>query len=577
MAGQHSIFIGYRRDDTADVSGRVYDRLRGTFGPEAVFKDVDNLDPGIEFGEYILGVLPQCRVFLAMIGPGWADVRNETGARRLDDPKDWVRIELETALTTSGLQVVPVLVNGAPMPRADDLPETLRRLPALNAALVRRDPDFHKDMDKLIRALEAGVQTGRVEVEAPQAALAGSAAAWKLIADSLDVHDYAEFQTHFPGTPEVILAGRHRRLLDAWNLLDHGDPQAIAGFRKALFDSGFERLLRHSENVMDNAQRRVRERQAMEAEAARAREAAEVEARRNAEEEHRARVAARSRPGTVWRDAIPGLPESACPEMVTIPPGKFLMGSPKSEERWDGYDGREEPQHEVRIDYAFALGRFELTGEEFAAFISETKHDMGNSAYISAEGRNTPGKGWRDSAFFQTGRHPVCCISWTDARAYVTWLNGKLGIGGRPDAYRLPSEAEWEYACRAGTTTPFSFGATVSTAQANYDGSDVYGANKKGERRQRTTPVGSFPANAFGLHDMHGNVWEWCEDLWHPNFVGAPADGSAWIEGGDNSSRVLRGGSWHNKFAQNLRSANRVRNDPAVRIDANGFRLARTL
>jgi hypothetical protein len=163
---QHSIFIGYRRDDTADASGRVYDRLRGAFGAEAVFKDVDNLDPGVEFGEYILTILPKCRVFLAMIGPQWTDIRNEAGQRRLEDPKDWVRIELETALDTPGLQLVPVLVNGAPMPRSEQLPPSLQRLPGLNAAIVRRDPDFHRDMDKLIKALEAGVRTGRVEVEA---------------------------------------------------------------------------------------------------------------------------------------------------------------------------------------------------------------------------------------------------------------------------------------------------------------------------------------------------------------------------------------------------------------------------
>jgi formylglycine-generating enzyme required for sulfatase activity len=571
----HSIFIGYRRDDTADVSGRVYDRLRGTFGPEAVFKDVDNLDPGVEFGEYILGVLPKCRVFLAMIGPGWVDVRNETGARRLNDPKDWVRIELETALTTPGLQVVPVLVNGAPMPRIDDLPETLRRLPALNAALVRRDPDFHKDMDKLIRALEAGVASGRVEVEVPQAALAGSAAAWKLIADSMDVHDYTDFQTHFPGTPEVILAGRQKRQLEAWAQVSRSDSDAISAFLQAGAFPALERIARDAMSSAAEAKQRAFERVIEER---RAREAAEAEARRKAEEEARARIAARSRPGAVWRDAIPGLSESACPEMVTIPPGKFVMGSPSSEERWSGDDGREEPQHEVRIDYAFALGKHELTVDEFAAFIAETKHDTGASAYIwnGKRWEDTSGKGWRDPGFVQSGRHPVCCVNWNDAKAYVAWLNSKLGLEGRRDAYRLPSEAEWEYACRAGTTTPFSFGATISTAQANYNGEFTYGAGKKGEYRQKTTPVGSFPANAFGLHDMHGNVWEWCEDVWHASYNGAPTDGSARPAGGDSSSRVLRGGSW-GLIPQFLRSAYRGWNYPTGRSGGRGFRLARTV
>lgn len=543
MASQHSIFIGYRRDDTADVSGRVYDRLRLTFGAEAVFKDVDNLDPGVAFGDYILTILPRCRVFLAMIGPHWADVRNEHGARRLEDSSDWVRIELETALATPGLQVVPVLVNGAPMPRAEHLPEKLRRLPALNAAIVRRDPDFHKDMDKLIRALEAGMATGRVEVEAPQAALAGSAAAWRLIADSLDIHDYTDFQTHFPGTQEVILAGRQRRQLDAWSQIPKRDPDAIAEFLQTGVFPALERLAREAKETAAQAKQQA--------------------------------LAVRTRPGAVWRDAIPGLAQSVCPELVTIPPGRFLMGSPAGEE---GRFDTEGPQREVRIDHAFALGKHAVTVDEFVAFQAETKHATGGSAYIwnGQEWKDKPGKGWRDPGFAQSGRHPVCCVSWHDAQAYIGWLNGKLGLIGGADAYRLPSEAEWEYACRAGTTTPFSFGATISTTQANYDGHQTYGAGQKGEYRERTTPVGSFAANAFGLHDMHGNVWEWCEDVWHENYAGAPADGSAWIAGGNQSSRVLRGGSW-SRNPLLLRSAYRSGITPSVRFDVFGFRLARTV
>ena len=143
------------------------------------------------------------------------------------------------------------------------------------------------------------------------------------------------------------------------------------------------------------------------------------------------------------------------------------------------------------------------------------------------------------------------------------------------DAYRLPSEAEWEYACRAGTTTPFSFGETISTAQANYDGNYTYASGKKGEYRKQTTPVGSFPANAFGLHDMHGNVWEWCADPWHDSHDGAPTNGSTW-EGGDASRRVYRGGSWFS-LPRNLRSACRYWSYPSSRTDDIGFRLARTV
>ncbi|MFT3722337.1 MAG: TIR domain-containing protein [Hyphomonadaceae bacterium] len=150
------IFIGYRRDDTGDTVGRIYDKLCETFGKDHVFKDVDKTPVGRNFGEHILGVLPSCRVFLAVIGKQWLEVRTPEGARRIDDPLDWVRIELETALKTPGLQVVPVLVNDAVIPAEKDLPEALRPLSLLNAAKVRRDPDFHIDMQRLITAIGGG-------------------------------------------------------------------------------------------------------------------------------------------------------------------------------------------------------------------------------------------------------------------------------------------------------------------------------------------------------------------------------------------------------------------------------------
>lgn len=142
--------------------------------------------------------------------------------------------------------------------------------------------------------------------------------------------------------------------------------------------------------------------------------------------------------------------------------------------------------------------------------------------------------------------------------------------------YRLPSDAEWEYACRAGTTTPFWTGETISTEQANYDGDHVYGSGEKGDYRKQTTPVDAFKANPFGLHDMHGNVWEWCADAWHDDYDGAPTDGSAWLEGGNASSAVVRGGSWfdHPVFCC---SACRGNWNRVIRINNGGFRAARIL
>ena len=186
--------------------------------------------------------------------------------------------------------------------------------------------------------------------------------------------------------------------------------------------------------------------------------------------------------------------------------------------------------------------------------------------FAAATGRGLSGdEGWG------RGHRPVINVSWDDAQAYVAWLSQRTG---KP--YRLPSEAEWEYACRAGTTTPFYFGPTISTDQANYHGNYTYGSGQEGVYRKQTVPVGSFPANAFGLHDMHGNVWEWCADVWHDSYEGAPVDGSAWVEGGEQiggfcaavPGSAIRGTSVP-PFAAGT--------SPTAGTTIGGFRVARTL
>ena len=252
--------------------------------------------------------------------------------------------------------------------------------------------------------------------------------------------------------------------------------------------------------------------------------------------------------GLVFRDC------EDCPEMVVVPSGKFMMGSPASDKaRYES-----EPTHLVTIGYRFAVGVHEVTRGEFGRFVSATNRVMGESC-------------WRDPGFSQADDHPVVCVSWNDAKAYVGWLSKRTG-----KRYRLLSEAEWEYAARGGTRGPFHFGATISTDQANYNGHYTYGSGGKGVYRAKTLPVGSFPANGFGLHDVHGNVWEWVEDCWHNNYDGAPTDGSAWTSGGNCGVRVLRGGSWINAPGY-LRSASRNRIEAGFRDDGLGFRVARTL
>jgi formylglycine-generating enzyme required for sulfatase activity len=170
---------------------------------------------------------------------------------------------------------------------------------------------------------------------------------------------------------------------------------------------------------------------------------------------------------------------------------------------------------------------------------------------------------------FRGNERPVVNVSWREAMAFCQRLRLRTGKN-----YTLPSEAQWEYACRAGTTTPFHFGATISTELANYDGRQAYGDGPAGEYREQTTDVASFPANAWGLHDMHGNVWEWCADHWHANYDGAPDDGRPWLEENapEDISRLLRGGSWSH-YPVYCRSAYRDRNHPVNRYINCGFRV----
>ena len=235
---------------------------------------------------------------------------------------------------------------------------------------------------------------------------------------------------------------------------------------------------------------------------------------------------------------------------MAVPSGVYEMGSPSWEESRSGDEG---PVHRVSIAEPIAVGVYEVTFREWDACRrgGGCSHNPGDS-------------GWG------RGDRPVTNVSWVDAKEYVRWLSRKTGA-----EYRLLSESEWEYVARAGTSGPFHFGSTISPEQANYDGNFAYGSGRKGRYRKRTVPVGSFPANGFGLFDVHGNVWEWVEDCWHGGYGGAPSDGSAWTTGGDCAKRVLRGGSWLSD-PRFLRSAYRFRVETGFRDVNVGFRVART-
>jgi len=233
-------------------------------------------------------------------------------------------------------------------------------------------------------------------------------------------------------------------------------------------------------------------------------------------------------------------------EMVAISPGEFMMGSPETEAKRSKDEG---PQHRVRINYWFYAGKLEVTQAQWRVVM-----------------------GTNPSGFKDCDECPVEEVSWNDAVEFCRKLSARTGR-----EYRLPSEAEWEYAARAGTTSPFALGDTITPEIVNYDGNLPYANAAKGTYRQKTVPAGSLGvANAFGLYDMHGNVWEWCQDWYHKSYSAisgdAPTDGSTWLTGGEEKYRVRRGGSWYSS-ASGARSALRDVDSPDNRADHYGFRV----
>ena len=215
-------------------------------------------------------------------------------------------------------------------------------------------------------------------------------------------------------------------------------------------------------------------------------------------------------------------------EMVAIPGGTFLMGTEDKEierlvKKFGWEESWEKPQHEVAVP-PFFMGKYPITQAQWKAIAATAKIDIDLET---------------NPSLFKGDELPVERVNWYEATEFCKRLSRET-----KREYRLPSEAEWEYACRAGTTTPFYFGETITGELANYDASETYAEEAKGEYREETTPVGQFPPNAFGLYDMHGNVWEWCADTLHDNYDGAPRDGSAWLENGDDNHSPPRGGSW---------------------------------
>ena len=249
-------------------------------------------------------------------------------------------------------------------------------------------------------------------------------------------------------------------------------------------------------------------------------------------------IARAAEPGSDFKECVSG-----CPIMIVIPAGKFTMGSPENEPDREASEG---PQHDVAVAEPFAVSKFEVTFEEWDACVA------------AARCAGVPDHWGR-------GRMPVINVSWGDAKQYLAWLSELT-----QKEYRLLTEAEWEYAARAGSATRYFWGGNPRSGTANCDGCG------SSWDRQQTAPVGSLEPNAFGLYDMLGNVWEWVEDSWHENYKDAPIDASAWLTGGDPDYHVIRGGSWRNE-GELVRTAVRVDRNIHVRFDTLGLRIARTM
>lgn len=526
----NKIFISYRRQDGPGMAGRIFDKLTERFGHDAVFMDVEGIPPGSDFRQHITSRIDEAKVLLALIGSNWLRASGPKG--RLDDQNDFVRKELEAAFER-GVPVIPGLLGNTPMPRAEDLPNSIARLAYLNPTRVNDGADFQRHIERLMLELEVrlGVLSPPERIRAVAEAQTENLSELLRIA-KLDPTQHLRFQewSHSSFRDNDLrgcdFTGGRLLSCDFKEALIAGARFDLAEIDRVGWDAGPRTNLRAAKDWVDFAKNWKR-------------------AEKPVSDRH-------LDVGAVFQDAPFG------PEMVVVPPGSFVMGSPEDEPERSRNDS---PQHEVTIGDPVAVGRYAVTFEEWD--FAQDDHDW--QRITGVKPHKPEDHGWG------RGDRPVINVNWEDAQAYVKWLRDKTG-----KAYRLLSEAEWEYVARAGTTSPFWWGDGFTPDQANYNGNYTYkGGGKKGKYRQKTLPVRSFEPNPWGLYQVHGNVYEWCEDVWHDNYNGAPDDGGAWNDD-RSSSRVLRGGSWVD-IPEFCRSAYRSRISAGSRGIGIGFRLARTL
>lgn len=519
------ILISYRREDSADVTGRIYDRLIQAF-PKAVFRDVDSMPPGIDFRHHLDEQVAKCDVFLAVIGRNWMKLKSRTGKSRLEDPRDFVRIEIESALKRR-IPVIPVLVSGAVIPPVDRLPVSLQDLSYRHSVVVRSDPDFHRDMDRLIEHLRVQIEGQQAHVRPPEAQhtvsepIATAEAACSVVKGTGQENvEIAVAPSSSEPQPEVMQPQEEAPVVftDAHSIVRDGNAtvEEVRSKCARLEEDRVEETVPSSE--LDTPKRVL---EAVEEEPATPTSASRVTAGQSQSYMFGLIVLILVIGAVVWflviqpekKHVIMNNTPIPSPEMIRISPDSFLMGSNSASEA---------PIHKVTFTKPFAIARYETTFEEYDHFAQATKRIL------------PPDRGTG------RGRRPVINISQDDAEDYAKWLSQQTG-----KRYRLPTEAEWEYAARSGGKNEIWAGTSNESDLAAYA---VFSSGGIEE-------VGSRKPNGLGLYDMSGNVFERVQDCWIGNYRDAPTDGSAWGRC-RHGSAVLRGGSWFHA-ADSLRTTYR--------------------
>ncbi|WOD39079.1 SUMF1/EgtB/PvdO family nonheme iron enzyme [Nodosilinea sp. E11] len=558
MTRAKSIFISYRRSTSIDITGRIYDRLVAHFSENSVFKDVDSIPFGVNFRNHLEQEVSHCPVLLAIIDPHWLAVSDNRGRAKLANPADWVRIEIETALQRDRL-VIPVLVGGATLPEESALPEGLKALAYRQSAQVRCDPDFHRDLDRLIHRIEGVFSSLGAGSPAPSFAPPAPVSLIDELAAALATAKHQTQPPQPPQPPQPQGMGRRRWLrLMGLGLVGGGSALAVHQRVPALqtLTAGSMPPMPDLAPLPDRLQTALG--QPEQSTATPGDEDPEPAApappiytyESISIDEFGLEVSHVKFSTPAYQELqLPG-PSGPVPlPLVSIVGGQFVLGAPVTELGHDPVH----PAQTIAAVESFWMSVYPITQAQWRA--------VAGLPAIALDLDPNP-------AHFTGDDLPVEQVTWPEAVEFCERLrrlaNSQLAPwpASQPERahlrrFRLPTETEWEYACRAKTTTPFHTGQTLTTDLANYNGTEPYRQEPVGQFRGGTTAVGSFgKANDFGLYDMHGNVLEWC--------AATEPDQTPW--------RAVRGGAWQSP-PEHCRSAYRAGFKADTRSNQIGFRI----